>query len=62
MSRDWEVTIKHVYREANHVVDYLASCGHSLPRGNHSIDTSDCNLAYYLRYDHMRISEPRLVI
>ncbi|CAN1845775.1 Putative ribonuclease H protein At1g65750 [Linum perenne] len=59
--RDWALKLKHVYREANRVADYLASYGHTLPRGSHSIPLSDCNLAYHIRYDCMGISEPRLI-
>ncbi|CAN1783047.1 Putative ribonuclease H protein At1g65750, partial [Linum perenne] len=62
LRKDWSITIKHVYREANHAADYLASTGHSLPRGSHPVSNSDCNLAYFIRYDCMGISEPRLVI
>ncbi|CAN1845776.1 Putative ribonuclease H protein At1g65750 [Linum perenne] len=61
LDRDWALKLKHVYREANRVADYLASYGHTLPRGSHSIPLSDCNLAYHIRYDCMGISEPRLI-
>ncbi|CAN1259217.1 Putative ribonuclease H protein At1g65750 [Linum perenne] len=61
LSKDWEITIKHVYREANQAADFLANVGHNLPRGSYSIRVSDCNLAYYMRYNYMKISEPRLV-
>ncbi|CAN1314879.1 Putative ribonuclease H protein At1g65750 [Linum perenne] len=61
MNKDWELWLKHIYREANQAADYLANFGHSLPRGCHSVPTSDCNLAYHIRYDCMGISEPRMV-
>ncbi|CAN1146313.1 Putative ribonuclease H protein At1g65750 [Linum perenne] len=61
MNRDWELRLKHIYREANQAADYLANFGHSLPRGCHSVPISDCNLAYHIRQDYMGISEPRLV-
>ncbi|CAN1836495.1 Putative ribonuclease H protein At1g65750, partial [Linum perenne] len=59
--RDWMVRVKHVYREANHAADYLASLGHNTTRGAHEVDISDCNLAYFIRYDCMGISEPRVI-
>ncbi|CAN1170712.1 Putative ribonuclease H protein At1g65750 [Linum perenne] len=62
LSRDWEVDIKHIYREANYAADHLASRGHTCPRGSHCIDLTDCRLAHFLRYDCMGISEPRLII
>ncbi|CAN1730076.1 Putative ribonuclease H protein At1g65750 [Linum perenne] len=61
MSKDWELRLKHIYREANQAADYLANFGHSLPRGCHSVPASDCNLAYHIRYDCMGITEPRMV-
>ncbi|CAN1170152.1 hypothetical protein LINPERPRIM_LOCUS234, partial [Linum perenne] len=47
--------------EANQAADFLASVGHSLPRGSHLVGGSDCNFAYFLRYDCMGISKPRLI-
>ncbi|CAN1182797.1 Putative ribonuclease H protein At1g65750, partial [Linum perenne] len=31
LRRNWEVQILHIYRESNHVADYLANVGHSCP-------------------------------
>ncbi|CAN1121954.1 Putative ribonuclease H protein At1g65750 [Linum perenne] len=61
MGRDWILKLKHVYREANRVADYLANHGHTLPRGCHPIPISDCNVGYHARYDCKGISEPRLI-
>ncbi|CAN1780765.1 hypothetical protein LINPERHAP1_LOCUS15196 [Linum perenne] len=61
LCRDWEVNIKHVYIEANHATNYSASCGHAVPRGSHSVYVDNCNLTYYIRYDCMGISEPRMI-
>ncbi|CAN1127865.1 Putative ribonuclease H protein At1g65750 [Linum perenne] len=59
--RDWRVTIKHVYREANKAADFLASHGSQFPFGIHLFPLSDCNLGHILRYDCLGISEPRLI-
>ncbi|CAN1123096.1 Putative ribonuclease H protein At1g65750, partial [Linum perenne] len=61
LQRNWEVTIAHIYKEGNKAADYLASIGHNLPLGTQSIPVSDCNLGYFLRYDCMGISEPRII-
>ncbi|CAN1756518.1 Putative ribonuclease H protein At1g65750, partial [Linum perenne] len=61
VAKDWDLRLKHIYREANQAADYLANLGHTLPMGCHSISCSDCNLAYHVRYDCMGISEPRLI-
>ena len=33
LQRDWQVHVKHVFREANLIADYLATIGHSLNLG-----------------------------
>ncbi|CAN0839785.1 Putative ribonuclease H protein At1g65750 [Linum grandiflorum] len=45
-SRQWEVTISHIYREANFAADYLANLGHSLPYGMHLFDSPDRGLSH----------------
>ncbi|CAN1187377.1 Putative ribonuclease H protein At1g65750 [Linum perenne] len=61
LEKDWELKVKHIYREANQAADYLANKGHRLARGYHSVPLLDCNLVYYIRHDCMGISVPRLV-
>ncbi|CAN1830176.1 Putative ribonuclease H protein At1g65750 [Linum perenne] len=61
MKHDWEVKLIRVYREANHAADHLASRGHTSPRGSHLVDSADRNLAYFIRYDCMGVSETRLI-
>ncbi|CAN1294703.1 hypothetical protein LINPERPRIM_LOCUS22562 [Linum perenne] len=62
LSRDWDLTFRHVYREAKFAVDHLANRGHDTPRGSQLVDSTDCRLAYFVRYHCMGISEPRLII
>ncbi|CAN1181552.1 Putative ribonuclease H protein At1g65750 [Linum perenne] len=61
-SRDWQVEIRHVYREANKAADFLASQGHMFPFGIHIFPLSDCNLGHILRYDCLGVSEPRFIL
>ncbi|CAN1336488.1 Putative ribonuclease H protein At1g65750, partial [Linum perenne] len=61
-ARDWDVRLRHVYREANHVADFLACIGLSYSIGCHIVPPSDVNLGYHFRYDCIGISEPRLII
>ncbi|CAN1189170.1 Putative ribonuclease H protein At1g65750, partial [Linum perenne] len=62
LRRDWEVRILHVYRESNHVADYLANIGHSCSLGFHSIEQFDPNFCYWLHYDQLGVSEERLIM
>ncbi|CAN1815656.1 Putative ribonuclease H protein At1g65750 [Linum perenne] len=59
---DWEVQLRHTYREANKAADHLANRGHSLPLGDYPVPTSDTELGYFLRYDCYGISELRSIV
>ncbi|CAN1770919.1 Putative ribonuclease H protein At1g65750 [Linum perenne] len=60
-NRDWEVSIHHIYREANFAADYMANLGHDLVLGTHVFMYPDAKLLYWLRYDLMGVSTPRLI-
>ncbi|CAN1291596.1 Putative ribonuclease H protein At1g65750, partial [Linum perenne] len=62
LRRDWEVRIRHVYRESNHVADHLANRGHSCPIGFHCIELSDPVLSFWLLHDQLGVSETRLIM
>ncbi|CAN0870349.1 Putative ribonuclease H protein At1g65750, partial [Linum grandiflorum] len=59
--RQWEVTLTHIYREANCTADYLANLGHSFNLGFHIVDSPDRGLSHWLRYDVIGVSLPRSV-
>ncbi|CAN1788388.1 Putative ribonuclease H protein At1g65750 [Linum perenne] len=59
--RNWEVRVRHIFREANKAADFLASLGYNFPFGIHLFPLSDCNLGHIVRYDCLNISEPRLI-
>ncbi|CAI0502095.1 unnamed protein product [Linum tenue] len=61
LALDWQVEVIHVFREGNVVADYLASLGHSRPPGFHFVDTQCPVLNYWLLFDCMGVSTPRLV-
>ncbi|CAN1304413.1 Putative ribonuclease H protein At1g65750 [Linum perenne] len=50
-SYDWQLSIHHIYREANFDADYLANLGHSLSYGTHVFDVPDVSLQYWLSFD-----------
>ncbi|CAN1129678.1 Putative ribonuclease H protein At1g65750 [Linum perenne] len=62
LSRNWEVSIRHTYREGNHAADFLAGIGHSYPLGVSDIAITNARLGYFLRYDCMGVSEPRTIL
>ncbi|CAN0825240.1 hypothetical protein LINGRAHAP2_LOCUS345 [Linum grandiflorum] len=53
---------QHVYREGNCLADHLAGRGHGLPLGTQAVDVSDPAVASWIAYDHLRSSQPRLVL
>ncbi|CAN1254944.1 hypothetical protein LINPERPRIM_LOCUS8820 [Linum perenne] len=50
-NRDWDVTIHHIFHEANNAADYLANLDHEFVIGTHVVSCSDSTLLYWLRYD-----------
>ncbi|CAN1139296.1 Putative ribonuclease H protein At1g65750 [Linum perenne] len=60
-ARQWDVSIEHIYREANFAADFLANSGHELELGT-SIFSSPCiSLLEWLRYDLLNVCLPRQV-
>ncbi|CAN1134462.1 Putative ribonuclease H protein At1g65750, partial [Linum perenne] len=62
LQSDWEVHIRHVFRESNHVADHVANRGHSCPIGFHCIELSDPVLSFWLLHDQLGVSETRLIM
>ncbi|CAN1776729.1 Putative ribonuclease H protein At1g65750 [Linum perenne] len=50
-SRDWQISVQHIYREANCAADHLASLGHAFDLGIHVFDFPVVSLQYWLRFD-----------
>ncbi|CAN1182674.1 Putative ribonuclease H protein At1g65750, partial [Linum perenne] len=61
LRRDWEVNIRHVFKEGNRAADFLADTGFRFPLGVHSFPISDVNLGFHLRYDCTWITESRSI-
>ena len=51
MNRDWQITIQHIYREANFSADFMAKLAGSLPLGFHVFDNLPEGIEYWLRND-----------
>ncbi|CAN0922083.1 Putative ribonuclease H protein At1g65750 [Linum grandiflorum] len=52
--RNWVVRLRHVYKEANNVADYLAKLGHSIALGSHEISLPNRKLSRWLQFDSLR--------
>ncbi|CAN0830570.1 Putative ribonuclease H protein At1g65750 [Linum grandiflorum] len=62
MKCNWEVEIRHSYREGNHAADDLANQGLRAPLGLHLIHVSDSQLGHFLLYDSLSLTEPRTIL
>ncbi|CAN1194372.1 Putative ribonuclease H protein At1g65750, partial [Linum perenne] len=62
LERNWTVSLKHIFREANHLADALAGKGHQSNLGTHTVDITDSAIRYWERYDISGSSEARRII
>lgn len=61
LSKDWDVRVSHVYREANRLADGLASYAFSLCLGFHYCEFVPIVLDSILRDDNLGSTRPRQV-
>ncbi|CAA7036314.1 unnamed protein product [Microthlaspi erraticum] len=61
LSKDWEVRISYVYREANRLADGLANYAFSLSLGLHTFDVVPPDLLSVIREDEFGLSHSRYV-
>ncbi|CAN1165036.1 Putative ribonuclease H protein At1g65750, partial [Linum perenne] len=57
--REWEITINHIYSEANMATDFLANAGHELELGTTIFSVPCIKLLDWFRYDLVGICLPR---
>ncbi|KAH9705377.1 hypothetical protein KPL70_011849 [Citrus sinensis] len=62
MNRQWLITIKHIYREANFAADSMAKLAGSLPLGLHVFENPPEGLGYWLCNDIYGTSIPRSIL
>ena len=61
LSRSWQISVKHIYREANFAADFLANFALSLPLGLHVFSNPPDGVNVWLRNDGVGIAFPRFV-
>ncbi|CAN1760247.1 Putative ribonuclease H protein At1g65750, partial [Linum perenne] len=61
LERDWSIKVTHIYREGNHLADYLAGKGHNLGMGTHIVSVADQGVQYWVNYDRVGSTEARSV-
>lgn len=51
LKRDWNVNLKHIYREANFAADALANYAHSFPLGLYIFSSPPAVINPFVRHD-----------
>ncbi|CAN0830454.1 Putative ribonuclease H protein At1g65750 [Linum grandiflorum] len=59
---DWEVRLKHVYREANVLADYIANIGHTLTIGNYEVGVRGNLMRHWMEHDILGVAQTRAII
>ncbi|CAN1126735.1 Putative ribonuclease H protein At1g65750, partial [Linum perenne] len=62
LHRPWSVSVKFIYREGNHLADFLANKGHDLAAGTHTLDSSERGILHWVNYDLVGSCEARWVL
>ncbi|CAN1812888.1 Putative ribonuclease H protein At1g65750 [Linum perenne] len=60
-SREWDLSLSHIYREANCATDHLANLGHSFSVGMYLFHFPYSSLAHWLRYDLIGVALPMVI-
>ncbi|CAN0897126.1 hypothetical protein LINGRAHAP2_LOCUS18941 [Linum grandiflorum] len=60
--RSWLVRLRHVYRKANHVADFLVNYNHYMALGSPEIFLPNAALSRWLLLDHIGGGIPQAVI
>ncbi|KAH9672602.1 putative ribonuclease H protein [Citrus sinensis] len=62
LNLDWQVSLSHIYREANFAVDYMANLAFSLPLGLIVYPTPPLGVRSFLSHDSYGVLYPRSVV
>ncbi|KAL9444513.1 hypothetical protein AB3S75_017659 [Citrus x aurantiifolia] len=60
-NRNWQVSLSHIFREANSVADFMANMAHSLPHGIHLFTSPPVGSYSIILQDMIGVAKPRLV-
>ncbi|KAH9757474.1 reverse transcriptase domain-containing protein [Citrus sinensis] len=62
LNLDWQVSLSHIYREANFAADYMANLAFSIPLGFMVYPTPPLGVRPFLLHDSYGVSYPRSVV
>ena len=61
ISRNWQVSITHIYREANSAADFMANMAHSYPHGLHLFSSPPVGIYSIIVQDLFGVTQPRFI-
>ena len=61
LSRNWQISISHIYREANSAADFMANMAHSAPLGLHVYSNPPVGIYSIMSQDLFGVTQPRFV-
>ena len=59
VSRNWQISITHIYWEANSAVDFMANMTHSLPHGVHLFSSPPVGIYSIIVQDSFGVTHPQ---
>ena len=61
LSRNWQISITHIFREANLVADFMANMTHSVSHGLHLFTSPTVGIYSIILQDMFGVAQPRIV-
>ena len=61
ISRNRQISIVHIYREANLATDFMANMAHSYPHGLHLFSNPPVGIYSIIVQDLFGVTQPRLI-
>ena len=59
LNRNWQVSLTHIFREANSVADFMANMAHSLPHGVHLFSSPPVGIYSIIVQDSFGVTHPQ---
>ena len=61
LSKIWQMSISHIYREANSAADFMTNMTHLVPHGLHLFSNPPVGIYSIISQDMFGVCQPRLV-
>ena len=61
LTRNWQISIKHIFREANSAADFMANLAHSVPHGLYFFTSPPVGIYSIMLQDMFGVTQPRFV-